>query len=52
MRDTHSNSLGWLLDQELGSVEGVRYAVLMSSDGLLKARTETIGQDDGRSSPP
>ncbi|MCX4597499.1 roadblock/LC7 domain-containing protein [Streptomyces sp. NBC_01549] len=47
MRDTHSNSLGWLLDQELGTVEGVRYAVLMSSDGLLRARTETISQDDG-----
>ncbi|MES4887644.1 roadblock/LC7 domain-containing protein [Streptomyces sp. NPDC096012] len=46
MRDTHSNSLGWLLDQELGSVEGVAYAVLMSSDGLLQARTQTIGQED------
>ncbi|MEU6085578.1 roadblock/LC7 domain-containing protein [Streptomyces sp. NPDC047085] len=46
MRDTHSNGLGWLLDQELGSVEGVAYAVLMSSDGLLQARTETIGQED------
>ncbi|POX48444.1 hypothetical protein C3489_27220 [Streptomyces sp. Ru71] len=46
MRDTHSNSLGWLLDQELGSVEGVEYAVLMSGDGLLQARTRTIGQED------
>ncbi|GAB2882137.1 roadblock/LC7 domain-containing protein [Streptomyces deserti] len=47
MRDTHSNELGWLLDEQIGSVEGVRYAVLMSSDGLLKARTETISQTDG-----
>ncbi|MEU3844560.1 roadblock/LC7 domain-containing protein [Streptomyces sp. NPDC028635] len=46
MRDTHSNSLGWLLDQELGTVEGVAYAVLMSGDGLLQARTQTIGQED------
>ncbi|MER6029767.1 roadblock/LC7 domain-containing protein [Streptomyces sp. NPDC001851] len=46
MRDTHSNSLGWLLDQELGCVEGVEYAVLMSGDGLLQARTTTIGQED------
>ncbi|MFE7215049.1 roadblock/LC7 domain-containing protein [Streptomyces sp. NPDC057611] len=47
MSDTRSNTLGWLLDEQLGSVEGVRYAVLMSGDGLLKARTETISQDDG-----
>ncbi|MEU6485867.1 roadblock/LC7 domain-containing protein [Streptomyces sp. NPDC046887] len=47
MSDTHSNTLGWLLDEQLGSVEGVRYAVLMSGDGLLKARTRTIGQEDG-----
>ncbi|MER6952572.1 roadblock/LC7 domain-containing protein [Streptomyces sp. NPDC002623] len=47
MADTTSNDLGWLLDEQLGSVPGVRYAVLMSGDGLLKARTETIGQDDG-----
>ncbi|WP_432190084.1 roadblock/LC7 domain-containing protein [Streptomyces sp. Tue6028] len=47
MQDTHSNDLGWLLDEQIGSVEGVRYAVLMSSDGLLKARTQTIGQEDG-----
>nr|WP_232839143.1 DUF742 domain-containing protein [Streptomyces triticisoli] len=47
MSNTRSNALGWLLDEQLGSVEGVRYAVLMSGDGLLKARTETISQDDG-----
>ncbi|MFF3501202.1 roadblock/LC7 domain-containing protein [Streptomyces sp. NPDC003247] len=47
MPDTRSNTLGWLLDEQLGSVEGVRYAVLLSGDGLLKARTQTIGQEDG-----
>lgn len=47
MSDTHSNTLGWLLDEQLGSVDGVRYAVLMSGDGLLKARTRTICQEDG-----
>ncbi|MEV7731597.1 roadblock/LC7 domain-containing protein [Streptomyces sp. NPDC088921] len=47
MSDTRSNTLGWLLDKQLGCVEGVRYAVLMSSDGLLKARTTAISQDDG-----
>ncbi|MCX4446312.1 roadblock/LC7 domain-containing protein [Streptomyces sp. NPDC087866] len=47
MSDTHANTLGWLLDEQLGSVEGVRYAVLMSGDGLLKARTRTISQEDG-----
>ncbi|MQY15022.1 hypothetical protein SRB5_51990 [Streptomyces sp. RB5] len=47
MSDTRANTLGWLLDEQLGSVEGVRYAVLMSGDGLLKARTKTIGQEDG-----
>ncbi|MFC5956799.1 roadblock/LC7 domain-containing protein [Streptomyces pratens] len=43
--DTRAN-LGWLLDEHLGSAPGVRYAVLLSGDGLLMARTETIGQDD------
>ncbi|MBW1597202.1 roadblock/LC7 domain-containing protein [Streptomyces sp. JJ38] len=45
--DTHDNPLGWLLDEQLGTVEGVRYAVLMSSDGLLRARTKTIDQEGG-----
>ncbi|WGD39711.1 roadblock/LC7 domain-containing protein [Streptomyces cathayae] len=46
--DGHDNNpLGWLLDEQLGGVEGVRYAVLMSSDGLLKARTKTIDQEGG-----
>ncbi|MEV0916689.1 roadblock/LC7 domain-containing protein [Streptomyces sp. NPDC049967] len=44
---TTINSLGWLLDEHLGEIEGVRFAVLMSSDGLLKARTRTMSQEEG-----
>ena len=44
--DTHSNSLGWLLDKELGELVGVKCAVLVSGDGLLQARTQGIGQED------
>lgn len=51
MSDTRSTTLGWLLDEQLGSVEGVRYAVLMSGDGLLNTRTETISQNEARSRP-
>ncbi|GAA4782400.1 roadblock/LC7 domain-containing protein [Streptomyces ziwulingensis] len=43
--ETRSN-LGWLLDEHLGSVPGVLSAVLLSGDGLLMARTQSIGQDD------
>ncbi|MEU9776614.1 roadblock/LC7 domain-containing protein [Streptomyces sp. NPDC047968] len=45
--DPHDNTLGWLLDEQIGSVEGVRFAVLMSSDGLLKAHTKTLDQEGG-----
>ncbi|WP_306322051.1 MULTISPECIES: roadblock/LC7 domain-containing protein [unclassified Streptomyces] len=43
---TDRNELGWLLDGELGGIEGVKHAVLMSSDGLLKAHTETVERDE------
>jgi predicted regulator of Ras-like GTPase activity (Roadblock/LC7/MglB family) len=43
--DTHSNSLGWLLDKELGEVVGVKCAVLVTGDGLLQARTQGIDQE-------
>ncbi|MEU5900131.1 MULTISPECIES: roadblock/LC7 domain-containing protein [Streptomyces] len=46
MTVTTGNELGWLLDRALGSIEGVRHAVLMSSDGLLHSRTAGIGQDE------
>lgn len=44
--ETHSNSLGWLLDEHIGAVPDVRYAVLVSGDGLLKSRTRTLGQTE------
>ncbi|MGY1548228.1 roadblock/LC7 domain-containing protein [Streptomyces sp. MN6] len=44
--DTHSNALGWLLNEELGEVADVKCAVLVSGDGLLHSRTDGIGQDD------
>ncbi|MEU9415993.1 roadblock/LC7 domain-containing protein [Streptomyces sp. NPDC048272] len=43
--DTHSNTLGWLLDEQLGTLEGVRGAVLISADGLLHSRTSSIDQE-------
>ncbi|MFI7174809.1 roadblock/LC7 domain-containing protein [Streptomyces spororaveus] len=45
--DTHSNKLGWFLDKELGTLAGVRCAVLISADGLLHSRTSSIDQDGG-----
>ncbi|KOU65953.1 hypothetical protein ADK55_06560 [Streptomyces sp. WM4235] len=45
--DTHSNKLGWLLDQQLGTLAGVHCAVLISADGLLHSRTSSIDQDQG-----
>ncbi|MEU1302579.1 roadblock/LC7 domain-containing protein [Streptomyces shenzhenensis] len=44
--DTHSNSLGWLLDEHIGVIKGVRFAVLVSGDGLLKSRTKTLSQEE------
>ncbi|MGW1289795.1 roadblock/LC7 domain-containing protein [Streptomyces sp. NPDC002586] len=43
--DTHSNGLGWLLDQQLGDFPGVGCAVLASGDGLLQARTQELTQE-------
>ncbi|MFZ3491904.1 roadblock/LC7 domain-containing protein [Streptomyces sp. 5.8] len=45
--DTHANSLGWLLDSELGALDGVRCAVLVSVDGLIHSRTSSLTQDEG-----
>jgi|GEM_PF-2324359 predicted regulator of Ras-like GTPase activity (Roadblock/LC7/MglB family) len=41
------NALGWLLDEHLGSCPGVRFAVHMTSDGLLSSYTRTIDKDTG-----
>lgn len=45
--NTHANTYGWLLDQEIGTLDGVRCAVLVSADGLLHSRTSSIDQDEG-----
>ncbi|MFF5488760.1 roadblock/LC7 domain-containing protein [Streptomyces virginiae] len=45
--DTHANTLGWLLDEQLGTLQGVRCAVLISADGLLHSRTSSITQEQG-----
>jgi predicted regulator of Ras-like GTPase activity (Roadblock/LC7/MglB family) len=44
--DTHTNELGWLLDEHLGTVDGVRSAALVTSDGLIKSYTDSLSQDD------
>ncbi|MFE9846597.1 roadblock/LC7 domain-containing protein [Streptomyces goshikiensis] len=45
--DTHANTYGWLLDQKIGTLTGVRCAVLVSADGLLHSRTSSISQGEG-----
>ncbi|MER6443664.1 roadblock/LC7 domain-containing protein [Streptomyces venezuelae] len=45
--DTHANTLGWLLDKQLGTLEGVSCAVLISADGLLHSRTSSVTQEQG-----
>lgn len=39
------NRLGWLLDKEFGELPGVRFALHITSDGLLRSRTSGIGKD-------
>jgi predicted regulator of Ras-like GTPase activity (Roadblock/LC7/MglB family) len=39
-----NNALAWMLDSAL-EVPGARHAVLVSSDGLLMARSRDVGQD-------
>lgn len=40
-----TNDLSWMLDGAL-EVPGTRHAVLISADGLLMARSSTVGRDD------
>ncbi|WP_335976972.1 MULTISPECIES: roadblock/LC7 domain-containing protein [Streptomycetaceae] len=48
MLKTHDdNALGWLLDEHLGTCPGVRFAVHMTSDGLLSSYTKTVDKDTG-----
>ncbi|MFD4577947.1 roadblock/LC7 domain-containing protein [Streptomyces sp. NPDC058417] len=45
MNSTHSNPLGWLLDERIGSLNGVRAAVLLTADALLHSRTSVTSQE-------
>lgn len=40
-----TNELGWMLDDML-KAKGVRYSVLLSSDGLMLLHSGVIGKDD------
>lgn len=42
----HANALGEFLDQELGTLSGVKDAILLSSDALLHSRTQNLSQDE------
>jgi predicted regulator of Ras-like GTPase activity (Roadblock/LC7/MglB family) len=43
--NTHANPLGFLLDNELGGLDGVVLAALVTSDGLLSSRTKNVSQE-------
>ncbi|MGP3777116.1 roadblock/LC7 domain-containing protein (plasmid) [Streptomyces sp. SDT5-1] len=43
----HANSRGEDLERFIGSLDGVRCAVLLSGDGLLHSRTHGLTQDEG-----
>ncbi|MGA5703053.1 roadblock/LC7 domain-containing protein [Peterkaempfera bronchialis] len=40
------NGLGWMLDDLVGSVPGLRDVTLFSGDGLVLAHSATLGRDD------
>lgn len=40
-----SSELSWLLERELGCLDEVRHALLLSDDGLLQARTGGLERD-------
>ncbi|GAB2632923.1 roadblock/LC7 domain-containing protein [Prescottella soli] len=48
MNVTTSNSgdLNWLLDDLVNRLAGVRYAVVLSTDGLLLGRSTTMSRED------
>ncbi|SRR6266567_7581723 len=41
------SDLNWLLDELIGRVVGARYAVVLSSDGLLVGRSRNVEREDG-----
>ncbi|UGT61849.1 roadblock/LC7 domain-containing protein [Nocardia asteroides] len=46
MTSLASTDLGWLLDELVGRIPGVRSAVLLSTDGLLIARCRSLARTD------
>jgi predicted regulator of Ras-like GTPase activity (Roadblock/LC7/MglB family) len=43
---TNSGDLNWLLDDLINRLAGVRYAVVLSTDGLLLSRSTSISRED------
>ncbi|MFG2446567.1 roadblock/LC7 domain-containing protein [Nocardia fluminea] len=41
-----ATDLDWLLDDMVARLPGVRYAVVLSADGLLLGRSAALGRDD------
>ncbi|WP_327116819.1 roadblock/LC7 domain-containing protein [Nocardia sp. NBC_01730] len=46
MSSSHAGDLSWLLDDLVDRLAGVRYAVVLSTDGLLLGRSTTISRED------
>lgn len=43
---SHSGELNWLLDDLVNRLAGVRYAVVLSTDGLLLGRCTSMSRED------
>ncbi|WP_036527743.1 roadblock/LC7 domain-containing protein [Nocardia sp. CNY236] len=46
MSDSSTGDLTWLLDDLVDRLAGVRYAVVLSTDGLLLGRSSAMSRDD------
>ncbi|WP_031936693.1 roadblock/LC7 domain-containing protein [Prescottella defluvii] len=46
MTTSNSGDLNWLLDDLVNRLAGVRYAVVLSTDGLLLGRSTTMSRED------
>lgn len=46
MTTSNSGDLNWLLDDLVDRLAGVRYAVVLSTDGLLLGRSTSVSRDD------
>ena len=47
-----TGQLSWLLDNLVNQVEHVEQAVILSTDGLVVASSQTLAREDGEHSPP